>query len=250
MNDSLQDAIFRARLTEEDVAGRLAVDPKTVRRWLEGRLPYRRHRWELAHLLQLDENYLWPQLRAVRGLTSKPDEVAAVYPHRSSVTHHGWKELLASAKRNIDILVYAGLFLVENHELLDIVIDKARAQVRVRIGLGDPASPHVAERGQEEQIGEAVAAKVRNALVLYRPLSSYEAVEIRLHRTTLYNSIYRVDDEMLVNQHAYGIPAAYAPMYHLRRTERGEMFRCYLDSFDRVWTRATPVDRARLGPGC
>lgn len=245
MNDLLRDAMFRAGLTEEDVAGSLAVDPKTVLRWLEGRLPYRRHRWEVARLLGVQEIRLWPQLRAIQGVTSKPDEIAAVYPHRSSVTHEGWKDLLTSATQGIDILVYAGLFLVEDRELLDILIEKAHAQVPLRIGLGDPASPHVAERGQEEQIGEAVASKVRNALVLYRPLSSYKAVEIRLHRTTLYNSIYRADDDMLVNQHAYGIPAGYAPTYHLRRTERGEMFQCYVDSFERVWTHATPIVRER-----
>jgi hypothetical protein len=40
------------------------VDPKTVRRWLEGRVPYLRHRWALAGLLDADEADLWPELRA------------------------------------------------------------------------------------------------------------------------------------------------------------------------------------------
>jgi hypothetical protein len=38
-----------------------------------------------------------------------------------------------------------------------------------------------------------------------------ENIEIRLHRTVLYNSIYRDDEQLLVNQHTYGIPAAQAP---------------------------------------
>jgi transcriptional regulator with XRE-family HTH domain len=44
MNESLRRALLRARLSEEDVAVRLQVDPKTVRRWLEGRVPYPQHR--------------------------------------------------------------------------------------------------------------------------------------------------------------------------------------------------------------
>jgi hypothetical protein len=46
-----------------------------------------------------------------------------------------------------------------------------------------------------------------------------EAVELRLHDTALYNSVYRFDDEMLVNVHAYGILAAYTPVMHLRQVD-------------------------------
>jgi len=45
-----------------------------------------------------------------------------------------------------------------------------------------------------------------------------EAVELRLHDTPLYNSVYRFDDELLVNIHAYGILAAYTPVMHRSRT--------------------------------
>jgi len=50
----------------------LQVDPKTVRRWLEGRIPYLRYRWALSAMLGLDETDLWPQLRR-NG--SRPGEV-------------------------------------------------------------------------------------------------------------------------------------------------------------------------------
>ena len=62
MNESLRRALLRARLREVDVAAHLGVDPKTVRRWLSGRVPYLRHRWALAQLRGLDESHLWPQL--------------------------------------------------------------------------------------------------------------------------------------------------------------------------------------------
>ena len=57
----------------------------------------------------------------------------------------------------------------------------------MRIALGDPDGPHVAERGEEEGIGDAMPAKIRNALTLYRPLATVENIEIRLHQTVLYN---------------------------------------------------------------
>ena len=90
--------------------------------------------------------------------------------------------------------------------------------------------PNIAERGEEEGIGDAMAAKIRNAITLYRPLYAAENVEFRLHRTMLYNSIYRADDQLLVNQHTYGIPipAAQAPVFCLSNTCSGEMASLYL----------------------
>ena len=126
--------------------------------------------------------------------------------------------LFGSAEREIAILAYSALFLAEDAGILRILADKGRAGVSVRIALGDPDGPHVAERGEEEGIGDAMAAKIRNALTLYRPLRAVENIEIRLHRTVLYNSIYRADDQLLVNQHIYGVPAAHAPVFCLRNS--------------------------------
>jgi hypothetical protein len=106
-------------------------------------------------------------------------------------------------------------------------------------------------RGEEEGIGDAMPAKIRNALMLYRPLTTVENIEIRLHRTVLYNSIYRADDQLLVNQHAYGIPAAQAPVFCLCDTVDGEMAGLYLDSFERIWANArrshNASDRRKAG---
>jgi hypothetical protein len=71
------------------------------------------------------------------------------------------------------------------------------------------------------------------------PLAAVENIEIRLHRTMLYNSMYRADDQVLVNQHAYGIPAAHAPVFCLSSAGSGEMAALYLHSFERVWAGST-----------
>ena len=52
-----------------------------------------------------------------------------------------------------------------------------------------------------------MAAKIRNVLVLYRALRAIDGAEFRFHQTILYNSIYRGDDQLLVNTHIYGVPA-------------------------------------------
>jgi hypothetical protein len=235
MNESLRRAMFRARLSEEDLASRLVVDPKTVRRWVDGRVPYPRHRLALADLLHSSEHDLWPDVAPISAAASHPAEILAVYPHRWAVPRDAWRQLFSEARHQIDILAYSSLFLAEDSGLLDVIMARARAEVEVRIALGDPDCPRVAERGTQEGIEDAMAAKIRNALALYRPLINAGQAEIRLHRTVLYNSIYRADDDMMVNQHAYGIPAAHAPVFHLHRSSETDMFGSYLASFERIW---------------
>ncbi|MGH3305966.1 MAG: XRE family transcriptional regulator [Streptosporangiaceae bacterium] len=239
MNETLRRALFRARLSEEEVASRLVVDPKTVRRWIDGRVPYPRHRWALADILHVSERDLWPDLTPNPDSAFHPAEIVAVYPHRWAVPREAWQQLFEGARHEIGILGYSSLFLAEDSGLLDILTARAKAGVAIRIALGDPDCPRVAERGAQEGIDDAMAAKIRNALALYRPLRDAGKAEIRLHRTVLYNSIYRADQHMLVNQHAYGIPAAHAPVLHLYRSAGSDMFGSYSASFERVWQAST-----------
>ncbi len=75
----------------------------------------------------------------------------------------------------------------------------------------------------------------------YRRLLGVSGVELRTHGTTLYNSLYRSDDQMLVNAHVWGVNAYGAPVWHLRRDSGGGMFDSYVESFNAVWDQATPV---------
>jgi hypothetical protein len=237
IGEPLRRALATARLREIDIAKTLGVDPKTVQRWLGGRLPQPRHRWGLADLLSLHEYDLWPHLA---GVPSIGPEVYATYPHRGAVPRQVWRQLYDSAQHQIDILVYSGLFLAEDVEMIRLLGDKAHTGLTVRILLGDPDSPNVNQRGHDEGIHDAMAAKVRNAIVLYRPLVT-SGVQISLHSTVLYNSIYRADNEMLINQHVYGIAAAHAPVLHLRHHSDDDVFTTYLASVERVWSSARPL---------
>jgi hypothetical protein len=86
-----------------------------------------------------------------------------------------------------------------------------------------------------------MAARIRNAIVLYQPLGALDSVQIRLHDTVLYNSIYLADDQVLVNTHVYGTRAPNAPVLHLRRVAGGDMVNTYTESFERVWEQARPL---------
>jgi transcriptional regulator with XRE-family HTH domain len=241
-NERLRAALLEHGLTPGALGEELGVDHKTVERWLSGRVPYRRHRYALASRLQLDEAYLWPGALSREQVTAASDsEVLAIYPHRSDVPRDIWERLFAPAQREIGVLVYSGLALAEDTGLQKILAERARAGVRVRILLGDPDSPQVAERGKDEGVGDGMAARIRNVLVLYKALRSSDGVEFRFHRTVLYNSIYRGDDHLLVNTHVYGMPASRAPVWHLRKVAGGEIAVTYLDSFERVWDTAVPV---------
>ena len=242
LNEPLRQALLRAGLREDDVAAQLGVDPKTVRRWLTGRVPYPNSRAALADLVGANEADLWPDAGGPLTSHTRPEELAAVYPHRWAIPRDVWKRFFESAEHEISVLAYSALFLAEDAGMLAIIADKARSGVRVRFALGDPDSATVAQRGQEEGIGDAMAAKVRNALTLYRAALKVANVEIRLHGTVLYNSLYRADDQLFVNQHAYGIPAAHAPVFCFRDSCNNDIPVAYLNSFEHVWATASLIE--------
>ncbi len=241
MNETLRRALLRARLSEDDVAARLQVDPKTVRRWLEGRVPYLRHRWVLTGLLDADEADLWPEVRAAIAARSRPAEIKAVYPNRHAVPREAWLSLFGSAEREIGILACSGLFLASEPGVLNVLAGQARNGVRMRICLRDPDEPFTAERGTGDGASDAGAARIRDALALFGQLRVSADVEIRVHRAVLYNSIYRADDQLLVSQHAYGIADERSPVLYLRSADDGDLVATYLDAFERIWTDALPM---------
>jgi transcriptional regulator with XRE-family HTH domain len=243
-NERLRTAILQRRVTIDDLAVAAGVDPKTAERWVTvSRIPYRRHRYAVANLLQMDEIYLWPDaLTHGQLIDASESEIIAVYPHRHAVPKDLWERLFGSAEAEIAVLVYSGFFLADDPGLQALLATKARDDVRVRILLGDPDSAQVGVRGADEGINEGLAAKIRNVIVMYAPLRKVGGVEIRLHSTVLYNSMHQADDELLVNSHVYGAPASMAPALHLRKVAGGSMVTTFLNSYERVWSQARPLD--------
>jgi transcriptional regulator with XRE-family HTH domain len=238
LNETLCRALIQARLTEEDVAAHLQVDPKTVRRWLEGRVPYLRHRWALAALVGLDETDLWPHLRRTR---SRPDEVQAIYPHLDAVPEEVWLRLFGSAEREIGILADVPEPIAEHPRVLAALAERVASGVRVRICLIDLETAVAAQHWTVYAGSTALAANSHRALLSLASLRKEGQVEIRLHQAIVYSAIYYADDELLVSQHVHGIPPRRAPGLHLRRTPENGMTDAYLGSFGLAWARARPL---------
>jgi hypothetical protein len=152
-----------------------------------------------------------------------------------------WLRLLEEVQEHLDVLVFSGTFYAQTQPRIAFLLAQAaRRGVQVRLCFGDPAAEAVAVRDREEGIGGTLAAKICSALTYYRPLADAGGCEVRLHSTTLYASLFRYDDEILVNPHVYGEPASANPVLHLRRLDGGTVAGHYMGSFERVWETSVP----------
>ncbi|MCF3181854.1 helix-turn-helix transcriptional regulator [Streptomyces polychromogenes] len=243
-NERLRALMASGGWTHASLASATGVDPKSVERWVNmGRTPRRATALLAAETLGEDVHALWPTLRQARAARAVSPELVALYGQRADLPVSVFVDLLTSARERIDVLVYAAVFLHEAYprmnELLRI---RAADGCTVRIAIGDPDSENVRQRGREERFGHGIESRCRLALMHYRPLADVPGIALRTHGTTLYNSLYRADDEVLVNAHVWGVNAYGAPVWHLRRHEAGGMFDTYTESFDAVWETARPVE--------
>lgn len=243
-NERLRDALARKGMTLAQLADYVGVDPKTPERWISRpeRIPHRQHRLATAAVLEVDEEDLWPEVaHGPRVVAGGGSELVEFFGSRSTVPARLWDSLIGSACEHLDVLVMAGLFFPEHHDPARIAA-RARAGCRVRLLLADPAGAAVRLRGVEEGFGAGVAHRVTLALRYFEGLVGVPGIEVRLHDTTLYASLYRSDDTLLANVHVYGAPAAQNPVLHLRRVPGGRVVDHYLASWERVWSAARPVD--------
>lgn len=242
-NERLRAALAAGGWTCATLAAKTEVDPKSVERWVNlGRTPRRATALLAAEVLGEDVHALWPALRQARAARAVSPELVALYEQRADLPVSALTDMLAQARERIDVLVYAAVFLHEAYPRLnELLRERAAEGCSVRIALGDAGSENVRRRGREEKFGHGIESRCEIALMHYRPLADVPGVEIRTHGTTLYNSLYRADDQLLANAHVWGVNAFAAPVWHLRRHQEGGMFDTYARSFDAVWATAKPV---------
>lgn len=240
-NERLRSAILAKGLTYADLGEQVSVDPKTVERWVaQPRRPHRAHRLRVAALLDSEESFLWPDTASSPAtLSASQSEFVELFPNRGSIKTDQWLSSIDQANDQIDLLAYAASFFHDAvPEGVELLADKARAGVRVRLLFGDPDSDGVRIRGEEEGIGDLLAARCRLTWSYWSPILGEPGVEARRHGTTLYNSIFRFDERMLVNTHALGVAASHSPVLHLQRVAGGRLFALYLQSFESAWVSA------------
>lgn len=243
-NERLRSAITSAGLNAVTFSERLGVDPKTVERWIStDRLPHRAHRINSAVILGKSDGYLWPATALDRISQSATEaELVRLYPSRGAIDPQTWLDLAGHCTESIDLLAFAASFIHDSLPgFVESLAERSRRGVRVRLLFGDPASEAVMRRGQEEGIDDLMAARCRLTWKYLAPDIEAGAIEARSHSTTLYASIFRFDDVLLANPHAYGSSASHSPVLHIHRIAGGRLFSHYMDSYDRVWASAQAV---------
>jgi hypothetical protein len=201
----------------EALARQVEVDPKTVQRWIGGRVPHPRHRWKICDLL---------------GQADTPSQL--------------WSGMLERVRTNLDLLGYAMLFFPEQHPQLARLLDeKCASGLRVRIALADPDCEEVDARDRLEGLGGTLPGRIRSTVQHLEALLSNPGVEVRYHAVPLYNATYRFDDLMLVTPYLYRLHGYQHPLLHLKRLGPAGIFESYAQQFEAIWTEAQPV----LTPG-
>ena len=161
-------------------------------------------------------------------------ELVQIWPTRNAVPGEVWRSLLRQATKQVDILIYAGSFLFEAYDLVETIRTKSADGTDFRVLVGDGRSEAVRVRSREEG-RPAIGDRCRSSLEYISVVADLPGVQVRTHQTTLYVSVFRFDDSMLINNHTYGSFASHSPVMHLRRVPGGQLFDFYAQSVERVW---------------
>ncbi|MGH3633494.1 MAG: helix-turn-helix domain-containing protein [Mycobacterium sp.] len=242
-NERLAAAMQQANVTVRELATVTERDPKTVSRWLGGRVPHPRQRYIVAKALNDEEEFLWPGAgRKIERLASATSEIVATYPYRSNMPRSEWWRLITSAERQIDLLGYTLYFLALEHpELVPVLKRKCQAGCKVRAVVADPNCQHVRNRDNEEDEPITLAARIHTTLKYFNSLYDVNGFELRHQDAPLYNSVFRFDDQMLVTPHLYATPGSSAPMIHLKRLASNGLFCRFATHLEAIWSITTAV---------
>ena len=242
MNERLRASMTAQGVEIEALARQVGVNPKTIQRWLAGRMPHPRHRWKICDLLGQAEQELWPEVSLGASGAHHTSEIVAAYAHRADAPSQLWSGMLDRVRTNVDLLGYAMLFFPEqNPRLAEIFGNKCAAGLRVRVALADPDGEEVRARDALEGLGGTLPGRIRSSLSHLEPLFSNAGVEIRYHRVPLYNAVYRFDDQMLVTPYLYKLHGYQHPLMHLKRLGPAGLFESYAQQFEAIWAESQPV---------
>lgn len=136
----------------------------------------------------MDEAYIWPEiLSAPATQSASVTELLELQPSRAAVPHAVWSQLIAGAREALDVLTYAGTFLFEQHNFVD-VLRESPPQVSA-VDSSSATRPHL--RSTDELRRRALHRRY------LREVAGLPGVEIRTHATTLYNTLFRFDQDLM-----------------------------------------------------
>jgi transcriptional regulator with XRE-family HTH domain len=212
-NENLYQALESAGLTAEDLGGLVAVDVRTVRRWLSGKPPYPRHRAKIARALKLTEQALWPDIPA--STETQPRDLLTGYPTADSIAIPATETLIQAARERIELLDQTLTEDLVSGGLSELFIQKAHDGVTVRIMVVETTSQLTSLLGQR-------------------------GIELRVIEPGEHQSIHRYDDQMLITLPLVDDPDE-PPLIHIRRKGTGGLFDRFTNHLEDSWDHSTPL---------
>lgn len=249
-NRALQQVMKAKGFSARKLAKAIGVTEITVHRWLGNvHIKVRLDNAQgAAHQLGCTPHELWPgQFPTPQQPVPAEDHMPVpfnptLYASRTQVPITMWHNHFANAQSAIDILVFAATFLFDTlDDFTTTLTEAAERGVQVRFLVGDPDGDNMRLRAQEEGIGESVRARSHNSVELLRPYATTPGLDVRTHQTTLYTSIFRVDDHLIVNIHIYGSPGRDNPVMIFSRQQEPRLWAKFERAFTRVWDDAKPL---------
>ncbi len=242
-NDLLIDAIRTAGLTNDQVADRCGVDPKTVSRWIAGRVPHPRYRSILTRELNVTEDELWPDTTRRRGRTDL-EEITGAWARRNDPSVPDWRALLNTATTQVDLLGYSLHSILHTRGALPAIQRAAANSAAVRICVVDPDADFVLSAGLAQRTAGRLPARVRNTIEGLGELEPHARLVLRQHTVPTVHTILRFDDTMLLTVHLHGVPGFDAPALALQRRRDYGIFDQLTGHFETVWDSAKPLPTA------
>jgi transcriptional regulator with XRE-family HTH domain len=233
MNTALHVAMSRTGMTPAALAGKVGVDPKTVARWLGGRIPHPRHRSQVAQVLREDEDVIWSGL-VKRGYDR---EIRAAWPTRSAVPRELWNDLVHRATFRIWCAGYTSYFLwTEVPGITPTLRNKAASGLDLRFLLGRKDSPVTRDRERIENAALSISTRID---ITTAELTKIEPTpQVRHTDRHISLSVWIFDDEALVSTHLADQLGHASPTLHIRRRGPGGLFDQYANHVEHLWETA------------
>ncbi|MFF0494141.1 DUF5919 domain-containing protein [Nocardia sp. NPDC004068] len=238
-NERLRSALLQRGLTPQTAAESLGVDAKTVERWISReRIPYPKHRYALAALLQEPEGYLWPQPEPQRQYA----DVEAIFPTRAEfIQKMPPREILKSAE-TVDMMGLSLNLFCQQHSDSDTLRLLASGTI-FRCLFLEPRGVHIRSREREEghdadvltkltEINIASSQRLRTRI----PADSPGAILIRTYDEPARFNITVIDKRTCIIQpYLHRARGVESPTLIARRSEQPGLFETFSQVFESMW---------------
>ena len=239
-NLALKQRMAQAGFSESRLASHVGVHVRTVQRWLKSEVaPQAKPARDTATALNCEPHDIWPDIPAATNTPGAGTVALLTYASRSEIPVAVWNQHFSSAREQIDVCVYGGTFLFDSVTNFEGLLANAASEgAKIRFLVGDPKSPAIRRRGEEERISDGLAGRCRVTLARLRTIATDVPMEVRVHDSALYVSMFRSDKMLIANHHIHGLPASDNPAFVLDQDTHSVLWSKYETSFNRIWSNA------------